>query len=87
MFIIKNNFFTEIMLKNYKKHYYYLNEPGETIVVLYIFNHKINKSKYSIILTYFLPLYMLLFSRFLFLLAQPWRLAFRPPATAPPGKV
>ena len=52
MFIIKNNFFTEIMLKNYKKHYYYLNEPGETIVVLYIFNHKINKSKYSIMSYY-----------------------------------
>lgn len=48
MISITNKFFTEIMIINYDKYHYFLNEPKETRGILYIFNHKTKKSKYSI---------------------------------------
>ena len=48
MITIINKFFTEIMIKNYNRYHYFLNEPKETQGILYIFNHKTKKSKYSI---------------------------------------
>ena len=48
MIFIKNTFFTDIMKINYNKQYYYLNDPYNSQVLLYIFNQTRKKSKYSI---------------------------------------